>query len=861
MKRSTLSLLTMIVAVLALSMWAAAGVPQLMNYQGRLTNSSGEALDTTVSITFTIYDDSTGGNPIWTETHSAVDVNSGTFSATLGYGWPMPQDSSDWFVSLGIKVGGDPEIQPRTRLVSVPHAFHAASVDFFSPGPANVESGLHTFVAGDSNTVTGDYSSIIGGVGNTVDVIHTADTVITEDGTFAKDAGGSRMGTGGVGSGFGNITTGAAAGIFWGTNNTANGAWSFIGGGTRSTATGHFSTISGGHSNRVGTGSTPTFRDGRLSAIGGGYRNTIAGDCSDLSVIGGGHGSRIEAGYSTIAGGGRTSFYDANTGNTVYDIFGSIGGGGNNKAGTDYGGCTDAPFTTISGGKSNAASGPYSAIGGGQSNTATSAWTTVAGGWNNQAGGELSTVGGGLGNYATGDTSFIGGGYENNASGDYSTIAGGFGHQAYGFNATIGGGWTNQAADNATIAGGTENVASGYGSTIGGGQYNIADGGVATVGGGTGNTATGDTSVVSGGTGNVTLGECSMVPGGSLNRAVGHNSLAAGRQAEALDDGCFVWADRSAGVFNSTLPNQFLVRADGGVGVNVNDPTEDIDVAGTARLRGIAPPPGAVYNVVVGQSDDVLYYQTGTGTADSDWDHTTNPPDMFSMPSGNVGIGISVPVAKLHVNDVLTTNGQEALKVDFQTPTYGLGTQGIEVTGSQLLTNGTQAGVTATTSVNASSQVGSAEGRLARVSSWGAYGVMIGVEGLADLSGLDNGGGTSWGVGGRFRASSTSIINITDPSGIYYVGGVYGEVGDQIDADPGVTAVVAGVIGVDNNATGTATSYAGYFDGKVNITDVLHLKPGPPPIGTPSAGDMYIDSGDSNRLKVWDGSTWQPCWP
>ena len=34
---------------------------------------------------------------------------------------------------------------------------------------------------------------------------------------------------------------------------------------------------------------------------------------------------------------------------------------------------------------------------------------------------------------------------------------------------------------------------------------------------------------------------------------------------------------------------------------------------------------------------------------DNDWDYWTNPPDMFTIPDGNVGVGITNPASKLHV--------------------------------------------------------------------------------------------------------------------------------------------------------------------------------------------------------------------
>ena len=86
-----------------------------------------------------------------------------------------------------------------------------------------------------------------------------------------------------------------------------------------------------------------------------------------------------------------------------------------------------------------------------------------------------------------------------------------------------------------------------------GGQYNTASGtidGNATVGGGQQNTANGD---------------WSTVPGGQNNTASGEFSFAAGQQAQAVNQGAFVWADSQNATFASTANDQFSVRAQGGV--------------------------------------------------------------------------------------------------------------------------------------------------------------------------------------------------------------------------------------------------------------------------------------------------------
>jgi hypothetical protein len=149
-------------------------------------------------------------------------------------------------------------------------------------------------------------------------------------------------------------------------------------------------------------------------------------------------------------------------------------------------------------------------------------------------------------------------GIGNTAGGGSATVSGGTINSANGFVATVGGGEGNYAtAGYATVGGGYNNLASGQFATVGGGYKNLASGGYATVGGGVGNYAT---------------NYSATVPGGFNNVAGGLFSFAAGNSAQATNDGAFVWADSQNANFSSTAANQFLIRAQGGVGINMNSP-------------------------------------------------------------------------------------------------------------------------------------------------------------------------------------------------------------------------------------------------------------------------------------------------
>jgi hypothetical protein len=129
MKTRTFVAGLVLVVVLAVSS-AVAQVPQMINYQGKLTKPGTCSLDTTVSMTFAIYDDSTGGSALWNETHSAVVVQEGIFNVLLGGMTLIPDSALDGSVRyLGIKVGLDSEMTPRKPIVSVGYAFRSEFSD------------------------------------------------------------------------------------------------------------------------------------------------------------------------------------------------------------------------------------------------------------------------------------------------------------------------------------------------------------------------------------------------------------------------------------------------------------------------------------------------------------------------------------------------------------------------------------------------------------------------------------------------------------------------------------------------------------------------------------------------------------
>ncbi|MCI0534840.1 MAG: tail fiber domain-containing protein [Verrucomicrobiales bacterium] len=287
------------------------------------------------------------------------------------------------------------------------------------------------------------------------------------------------------------------------------------------------------------------------------------------NVIGGFRGNYVAPGVygATIAGGGVSAYWGTSS-NVITGHYSSIGGGGNNSIGTHA--------ASIAGGTNQKieTNAPGAGIAGGDSNIirAGSKGATIAGGESNviERNSSDATIGGGFWNgIGTGSVRSTIAGGERNSIGPSAS----YNH--------IGGGLENAIREHAelcAIAGGERNAihTSARRSYIGGGAGNLVD-------------SNADTSIIGGGSNNRVLPGVSgaTVPGGAGNVA-GHCSFAAGYHAHALHNGTFVWGDfdQTDTKFTSTDPNQFLIRASGGVGIGKNNPQAQLDVAGSAAFSG-----------------------------------------------------------------------------------------------------------------------------------------------------------------------------------------------------------------------------------------------------------------------------------
>jgi predicted lipoprotein with Yx(FWY)xxD motif len=127
--RKFIFVLLALLSLMLLISGAIGQVPQMMNYQGYLTDATGTPVpDGNYNLTFTIYDAESGGTVLWTETNPTVAVSSGLFNVILGSVDPisLPFEKPYW---LGVKVGTEPELLPRMRLTTAAYSFRAGDAN------------------------------------------------------------------------------------------------------------------------------------------------------------------------------------------------------------------------------------------------------------------------------------------------------------------------------------------------------------------------------------------------------------------------------------------------------------------------------------------------------------------------------------------------------------------------------------------------------------------------------------------------------------------------------------------------------------------------------------------------------------
>ena len=287
-----------------------------MSYQGVLTDGTGAPVaDGSHSLVFKLYNVSTGGSALWTETQGSVNTTNGVLGVELGSVTPIgiAFDGALW---LGIAVDGGAELTPRIELTTSPYAFTAGDVD-----DGKVVKSLNTLTddvtldAGSNVTITPSgnmltiASSAAGGnnldmaydeggagVGRTItadngavqiqgaDGLHVNTGSILADGTVgttpASGAGtrlmwipakGAFRAGKVTGTDWDDANVGVSSTITGGEDNAASGAHATVGGGINNAASGQHGTVVGGEGSLAG---------GISSTVAGGKDNEATGNYS-----------------------------------------------------------------------------------------------------------------------------------------------------------------------------------------------------------------------------------------------------------------------------------------------------------------------------------------------------------------------------------------------------------------------------------------------------------------------------------------------------------------------------------------------------------------------------------------------------
>lgn len=466
------------IALLLLS--AAAGAQSTITYQGQLERQGSPVDGETVEVFFELHDDPNPGSGTLVSDSGPffVGVEDGLFQVDLNLG------DVNFTVAryLRIQVNGTwlAETQEITSVPMAQYALGAGGVQW--SGVLNAPEFWK--LGGNSATTPGsDFIGTIDNVpfevhvdgaralriepGNGPNVIAGSPANQVVDGVVgASVAGGAMIDGNVVTDDFGTVGGGASNVAGSDDGDPTSDPWATVGGGEDNTASGPRATVGGGHRNEasglnavVGGGNSNTASNS-YSTIAGGNRGTVDGF---YGTLGGGANNSVFARFGVVGGGGWTDSANRDaTANQVHDQYGTIAGGGNNRAGVDDGNVLGQQFATI---------------GGGSGNSAENTGTTISGGIDNQAGGlgPGATVGGGESNAASNGHSTVAGGISNLATGNRATIGGGDSNFSQGFRGFIGGGYNNDigsGAQHATISGGQENVIenSADGGTIPGGE-------------------------------------------------------------------------------------------------------------------------------------------------------------------------------------------------------------------------------------------------------------------------------------------------------------------------------------------------------------------------------------------------------
>jgi hypothetical protein len=617
-------------------------VPALVAYSGTALNADGNPASGEASITFLIFKDQTGGEPLFAETQTVTLDPTGHYKvnlgATLANGLPGDLFSTGEARWLEVQAAGQSP-QPRVLLVSVPYAMKAADAATLGglPASAFVLAGQEAKLAATAPAITSDAASDVTTTGGTAGYVpeFNGATTIVDSPIFVL---GSDVG---IGTATPTATLDVSGTALFTGLLSANGGATI--GGTLELAPLGTATASGGFNSNLLKFYTSAYNSSTKAVVEPRFEWEAVESGNDTASP----TATLELLSSTTTAGAAPTGFSFNANGTINftpgqtfpgaDITGTV-----NASGYDLGGTLFATGSASSGNAYLGFAGNTTSTGNGNTGVGPYSLSSNTGGINNTAIGfdALAYNTTGSENTASGLQALF-----SNTTGIYNAASG------YGALASNTTGYDNTANGSLALVSNTtgyENTASGfealYFNTTG--VENTANGEPALYSNttGSGNTASGFEALYSNttGNGNTASGEFALFSNttGGGNTASGYSAL----------------ASNTTGGYNTAVGNSALESNQTGseltaVGYNAGD-SSAAQVSNATAL-------GA--NAIVGQSNSLILGQTTEG----------KPGNSYV----NVGIGTAMPRSALEVavsapNSLgpvltLTNSGQGESAIDF----------------------------------------------------------------------------------------------------------------------------------------------------------------------------------------------------
>ena len=117
-----------------------SALPRLVRFSGTAKDTRGNPVTGVAGITFSLYAESSGGAPLWSETQNVRPDPAGRYTVLLGAskseGLPVGLFTSEQAHWVGVSIEGQPE-EPRILLVSAPYALKAGDAETLGGLPAS----------------------------------------------------------------------------------------------------------------------------------------------------------------------------------------------------------------------------------------------------------------------------------------------------------------------------------------------------------------------------------------------------------------------------------------------------------------------------------------------------------------------------------------------------------------------------------------------------------------------------------------------------------------------------------------------------------------------------------------------------